>query len=393
MESLKGIARNAVEPVLGAAFIAFWLFAEVRRIRSADLAGVLDWCIPFVLIGIAIAVSRLLPWVALTATGVFLTAQLTFEGQRFNQNSWPAYLGLLFVGVVIGASPRRLARIIALPLFCVYGFVIAQLVLGLSIQISIVAIVVAVASWFIGFGIRAQRARIRSEIERRAVEADLAVSELELRVASERDRIAQDVHDIMAHSLSVMVAQADGARYLGDKRPESTTKALASIAQSARESLVEVRMLIDSLGPEPDGHSHPTLNDLEALVERMRSAGLSIAENVFGDSGNLTPGQQMAVYRIVQESLTNALKHGGPAAEAQIVFDWRGPGLALTVSSRGNGGIASTGSTTRGLRGMQERARLAGGWLAAGPDDDEPGRFVVTTFIPLADVSSSGAAS
>jgi signal transduction histidine kinase len=319
------------------------------------------------------------------------------------------------VAVELGASSDRWARRVSLPFSGVAGLAIGLLlslptfhegnttsvivergwgypgIVGIIIGWTVAILVTAVGFWFIGFGIRAWRGRIASEQRQVETEKDLAVAELELRVASERDRIAQDVHDIMAHSLSVIIAQADGARYLGEAQPrkskelQTTNSSLAAIAQSARESLVEVRMLIDSLGAESDGHSHPTLAEIDALVERMQSAGLAVTLSTFGDAGELTAGQELAVYRIVQESLTNALKHGGAGAAASVVFDWRGPGLALTVSSVGSSpGAAPTESLTRGIRGMTERARLAGGWLAAGPDDEDAHRFIVTAFIPVA---------
>jgi signal transduction histidine kinase len=404
MEWLKTLVRNPIEPVVGIAFAVSWATAEAGPVQ-------VSW-IPFALIGIALATGRLLPWVTLVSAAVLIALQFADVQLRFGQTSWPAYFGLLLAAIFVGASSHRVARRVALALSPVYGVCVGLLLtipaLGPYRRYGIMSgwtasdprlwenilawcVVVALISpafWFIGFGIRARRDRAESDALRLAVEADLAGAELELRVASERDRIAQDVHDIMAHSLSVIIAQADGARYLSDIRPESTNGSLAAIAQSARESLVEVRMLIDSLGPEPDGHSHPTLDGLATLIERMQSAGLAVTKSTFGDTGQLTAGQEMAVYRIVQESLTNALKHAGAEASATVVFDWRGPGLALTISSTGAGGEASTAGLTRGLRGMRERARLAGGWLAAGPDDDDPRRFIVTAFVPRADVQT-----
>jgi signal transduction histidine kinase len=405
MERVTRLARHSVEPGFGLLYAIAWTVGSVGREPTA-------W-IPFFLIGIAIGTARRLPVAALAATLILVVLQLLLEDLRFTQSSWPALLGLLVAAIFVGSSPYRPGRFLALPISAALGLGIGLLLtvpaLGRAGRIGtlsgwpaghpgiwpnivgwcVAIVAIAPAFWFVGYGLRARRERAASENLRIAAEADLAGAELELRVSSERDRIAQDVHDIMAHSLSVIIAQADGARYLSDIRPATTKESLSAIAQSARESLVEVRMLIDSLGPESDGHSHPTLDGLGALFERMESAGLVVASTTFGEAGELTAGQQLAVYRIVQESLTNALKHGGKAAEAQVVFDWRGPGLALTVSSTGEGAAAPIGSMTRGLRGMRERARLAGGWLAAGPDEEHVGRFIVTAFIPRADAMFS----
>jgi signal transduction histidine kinase len=128
---------------------------------------------------------------------------------------------------------------------------------------------------------------------------------------------------------------------------------------------------------------------VDELVERMRGAGLTIVVNRFGDPTTLTPGQQLAVYRIVQESLTNALKHAGTQPAARLTLDWRGPGLAVTVASRGvprqraDSNVRGHGHC-RGLYGMRERARLAGGWLIADFDDETPGGYLVTAFVPTA---------
>jgi signal transduction histidine kinase len=161
---------------------------------------------------------------------------------------------------------------------------------------------------------------------------------------------------------------------------------LERIAGSARASLSEVRILIESLVAEPEGHSNPTIESIDELLERMRGAGLAVTIDRFGYSRALTPGQQLAVYRIVQEALTNALKHAGSEPSARITLDWRGPGLALNISSTGTLVTAdeapdSGTRTTRGLYGMRERARLAGGWLTSGADD-EGELYLVTAFIP-----------
>ena len=184
----------------------------------------------------------------------------------------------------------------------------------------------------------------------------------------------------MAHSLSVILAQADGARFLADERPEAVPASLATIAETARTSLTEVRVLIETLVSDPQGHSTPALADLEELVQRLRDAGLRVELERFGEVDGLTAAQELAAYRIVQEGLTNALKHGGRGAAARVVLDARAPGLALTVSSTGRAAVAAQPGG-RGLHGMRERARLAGGWLEAG-EDDAPGGYLVTGYIP-----------
>jgi signal transduction histidine kinase len=206
----------------------------------------------------------------------------------------------------------------------------------------------------------------------------------ELAVTQERDRIARDVHDVLAHSLAVVVAQADGARFASAARPEITDAAFRAIADAARSALVDVRTLIEGMRDEPGDHPQPGLADIPTLVSQMSGAGMRTDAQHFGEAKPMTPSQQLAVFRIIQESLTNGLRHAGRHAATRLSFDWRGPGLALTVSSSGDGRAdlpVPTGG--HGIRGMKDRARLVGGWLTAGESDDPPG-FIVTAYIPTA---------
>ena len=247
-------------------------------------------------------------------------------------------------------------------------------------------VIYAVATWLLGFALGSSRVMRTIAVKFETTVDQLHVAEVDLIISRERDRIAQDVHDIMAHSLAVIIAQADGARFIGSQKPEAIGDSLERIAGSARSSLAEVRILIESLVDEPEGHSNPTLENLDELFDRMRGAGLATTIDRFGDAHELTPGQELAVYRIVQEALTNALKHAGRESSARITMDWRGPGLALTIASVGtqhefHDQGENNARTTRGLYGMRERARLAGGWSTAGVDDDGDG-YLVTAFIP-----------
>jgi signal transduction histidine kinase len=241
-------------------------------------------------------------------------------------------------------------------------------------------------AWLVGTLIGVWGRKRDGEHELARATAELRLAETETIVATERERIAQDVHDIMAHSLSVILAQADGSRALSTERPEVMAQSLETIAASARSSLTEVRMLIETLVAEPDGRATPAVGDLDALVERMRDAGLSTEVERYSEAAGLTAAQELAVYRIVQEALTNALKHGGSGASARLVLDARGGGMMVSVaSSAGEHAEADTpeSGSGRGVHGMRERARLAGGWLDAGPDD-EAGSYLVTAFIPAA---------
>jgi signal transduction histidine kinase len=415
MNRLRRIAILAGPPVFALLFVGFWLLAEIGRFATDEPRWWLATWLPFALVGASIALGRVLPIAALALVGMLLVGQLLGVLAPLQSTSWPAYLGLLLTAGLVAWDGRRRYVLSLIAVFGAFSMLLAAQVTVVVLQsmaevdalsgyssdhprawvlalaLTVLFFAITMTGWFVGFAQRVVRERAAAAAERRAIEFELANSELEVTLASERDRIAQDVHDIMAHSLAVIVAQADGARYLSQTRPEATSTALDAIASSARASLVEVRMLMDALSSEPEGHSQPGLDDLAELVRRMESAGLAARLDAHGEAGPLSQAQSLAVYRIVQESLTNALRHAGPDARAWVVLDWRGPGLALAVTSRGNPAVSevTTGATVepsdgRGIRGMRERARLSGGWFSVGPEIAEDGgaEFIVTAFLP-----------
>ena len=204
-------------------------------------------------------------------------------------------------------------------------------------------------------------------------------------VEQERTRIARDLHDVLAHSLAVIAAQADGTRYLSKDQPKAVLNALDTIARSARSALVDAQRVIEGVRDDGMVTPQPQLNDIPALIEGMQRGGLKIHPRESGTHEELSTGQEVAVIRIVQECLTNALKHGGRGTDVRLHFDWSGPGLTLHVASavapagKEDAAIPAAPRVGRGLPGMRERAHLAGGWLTAGPDGEH---FRVTVFIP-----------
>jgi signal transduction histidine kinase len=417
MDKLFLRGQRYLEPVIAVAFFTFWAFAEVGRhqILPGDLRSVLPWWAALVAVSVAIAIARIWPLVAMAVCTAVVLAQLIFPySAGFSSTDWPIYVG--FILVVIGVSTSIGDRWRALSFAFAVGLGVAVAGLAIAyprldyygpiptegasvstlvsnrILIFTIVILLSVSAWLLGFFGRAWQQKLRSDQLLAQTTDDLRNAEVDLLVSQERDRIAQDVHDIMAHSLSVIIAQADGARFLAPARPEAVTKSLENIAASARTSLTEVRMLIETLVADPVGHSNPTLDQLDDLTGRMRTAGLDVILEQFGEPASLTSTQELAVYRIVQESLTNALKHAGAEPVARVALDWRGQGLAVTVVSSGiPRSRPESLDKPRGLYGMRERARLAGGWLTAGPDDDTPGGYIVTAYIPTD--SATGAAA
>jgi signal transduction histidine kinase len=218
--------------------------------------------------------------------------------------------------------------------------------------------------------------------ERREVAAARAVAE-------ERRRIAREMHDLVGHSVSVMVVQAGGARRILDKDPDRAVEAAVRIEATGRAALAEMRRLLGILGAG-DGdmtfHPQPTLDAIGPLVERAKDAGVRATLHVDGDRRPLPAGAEVAAYRVVQEALTNTLKHAG-ASQSDVVLRWHPDALEIVVADRGpaprrgHGDTGSLPSGGHGVVGMQERVKVYGGELTANPRPD--GGFVVRARIPL----------
>jgi len=263
-------------------------------------------------------------------------------------------------------------------------------------------------AWAFGDVVRNRRLTVRA-LEDRAHRLEVqSRQERELAAADERSHIAREMHDIVAHSLQVIISQADGARYAAAAKPALAVTALETIGQTGRSALADMRQLLGVLretgetvagvprvtddddararpaaDASPDGRGtrlppgrrpQPRLADLPALVETMRLSGLEVSLLETGTPRRALPaGGELAAYRIVQEALTNTLRHGGPDADAFVTLAWTARGLDLQIDDDGCGAAAdpATRGSGQGLRGAAERAALFGGTLewgrASGP--------------------------
>ncbi|MFK4798537.1 sensor histidine kinase [Streptomyces sp. MPA0124] len=201
--------------------------------------------------------------------------------------------------------------------------------------------------------------------------------QVRLAAAAERARIAREMHDIIGHNLSVITGLADGGRYAAAKSPDRAAQALDAISTTSRQALGELRRLLDVLRDDaqdgtptaPELAPQPALTDLDRLLDGVRRAGLPVRMTVQGEPA-LPEGRQLTLYRVIQEALTNTLKHAGPDATADIELSY-GAGGAVTLTVTDTGQAAPPPSPTltggRGLPGMRERTSLYGGTLEAGP--------------------------
>ena len=328
------------------------------------------WALLVAGVAVPIAVLSDAPWGG-AFSGPALIAALTAAIAVFDLEPmrWRLYVGGLIVGVALLGGLVRAAIAAA----WVGGYGSYALNPGVVIGFTIVGII----TWAVPFGLRAFRDALRAERDKTTVQARTVVVESELRDERLRADLTHDFHDVMAHSLAVLAAQAEGLRLTHAEHPERIDPVLTTISDTARLALVEVRQLLERVDDD-ERRPQPTIEDIPALIDQTRSAGPTVTFHDAGRRGSLPRIGGIAAYRIVQEALTNALRHGGPDVDAVVTMSWTGPGLSLAVSSpiREREALGPIG---RGITGMHERARQAGGWVDVDADGD---RFVVTAYLP-----------
>ncbi|MEO7123154.1 MAG: histidine kinase [Lacisediminihabitans sp.] len=255
------------------------------------------------------------------------------------------------------------------------------------------ALAVLGLSWTLGLLAKTRRKARESSQARAIAERERIDAQRDVVVEQERNRIARDMHDVVAHSLAVVIAQADGARYARAHDPEAVDAALTTIASTARAALGDVRILLGQLRHSQDEAPQPTLADLEGLFAQMRSSGLRVVVMREGDAMPLVAGEELAIYRIVQEALTNALRHGAAAGEVVVKFEWLTDAVSLRVSNqRATSRVepesagtplveAAAASVGHGVAGMRERAVLWGGSFSAGATGNNG--YLVSVTLPL----------
>lgn len=240
--------------------------------------------------------------------------------------------------------------------------------------------------WLVGLNVRTRRLYVLSLEERAATLERGRETEARAAVAEERTRIARELHDVVAHSMAVMIVQADGVRFTIDRDPAIAREAAKVVGDTGRQALAEMRRLIGVLRepsrPEPahaagpDGvlsaepaHRRPALVGLPDLLDRFRAAGLAVTCATSGEPTVLPPGLELAVYRVVQESLTNTLKHAGVGASIELDFDWSPVAVVVRAVDDGRGRpvVRPAPSGGHGLVGMRERVGVYDGSLTAGP--------------------------
>jgi len=327
-------------------------------------------------------------------------------------------VGAFVLGVALGLQSGRLTDLAAMVFFS-----------------TAFGSVTFLAVWAFGLVRRSRRETIAALVdraERLEVERD---QQAQIATAAERSRIAREMHDIVAHSLSVIIAQADGGRYAAASDPEAASRALTTVSETGRTALADMRRLLGVLrtdaprpvaappappglpgpvsptrpllaarpapppgwpapgatGPVPtvptplERAPQPDSADLEQLVAQVRDSGLRVSLARVGEPRPLPPGVGLTVYRVCQEALTNVLKHAGPDPSVTVLVRWGAATLDLEIEDDGRGAAASGGAPGGyGLLGMRERAALFGGTVGVGPRAGGGFRVHLTLPVPAA---------
>ena len=365
---LRRHAVDALIVVLAALAVAEASFAASQRPRAATVPLVLLWTLPLLLRG-------RFPLGAPVAVFVVLAAEAVALGDVVTDAQITGFM-ILAAFAAAGAHPDvRSALAGALVGYASIATILLDDRPRLASTLSVIG--VSAVAWAIARAL-VERGRRAEHLEERAAGLERAHAKA---VAHERATIARELHDVIAHSVSVMTVQAGAARLLLDEDPPRARESLVAVEETGRQALGEMRRLLGILrGDEHETRlaPQPGIADLDALVEHVRAAGLPVDVVVEGEPKRLPPGIDLAAYRVVQEALTNALKHAG-AARAQVSIRYGVTALELAVTN--NGQVRENGRGGHGLVGMRERVTLYGGKFEAGPR--RGGGYAVRASLPL----------
>jgi signal transduction histidine kinase len=378
------LPRFAVASDAAAAAVAFGVTLAILT-HASEATRRLDG------LGVALAAIACLPLLSHRRwpLGVFVVctvASATIEGLGYALGPPIGPTFALFYLAADRRTPARMRQIAAtaVALGAIHVGVAAATTPGFPTIPILGAIIIWGGAWIVGDQLRQRQQRLADLRERAERSERDTARERRLAVAEERNRIARDLHDSAAHAINVILVQAGGARLLRDRDPGAVSAALSTIEDVARETIEEIDQLIHGLRSTDDSEQTesvdpPTgLASVPTLVERHHAAGMRLDMQVDGSPRPLAPGPDQAAYRILQESLTNAARHGTGPVAVRIAYGPRQLELTISNSTNGNG-AGQAGTPGYGILGMRERAALLGGSLHAGARD---GLFQVTARLP-----------
>jgi signal transduction histidine kinase len=334
------------------------LFGEAARPTAGEVVAT-------VLLVAPLALRRTAPIAMFAAVMLACGAELLLSDRFLVANA----AALLALYTLVAYAPRRVAAAgVAVAIAGTVPFALHFDELARENGVVVVAVLAVhlVLAAVLGDHRRVALRERAAELEHRAV----------LAAARERERIARELHDVVGHALAIVVTQADGGRYAARSDPAAAAGALETIAATARQALAETRRAVGALGEAPREPA-PGAGELRALVDRTRDAGVAVELSEQGRA----PGESLTVYRVVQEALTNVLKHAGREAHATVALHWADDAVTLVVRDDGGGTPPSPAGDGRGLSGVRARVEPSGGTVSAGPRPD--GGYELRATIPV----------
>ncbi|GGX98214.1 sensor histidine kinase [Streptomyces minutiscleroticus] len=396
MQRLYGFLRRYptwVDSFWAVVLLAVSLVGETADPQSRGQAP--EWAMVPIVLGLCLAVAlrRRMPEKTLLLVAAMGIAQLALDVPVMAADF--AMLVIIYTAAADGA--RWASRLALIGGLCAAGlshlrWPLENVGAWGSLLLAVFESVPFALAWVLGDSIRTRRAYM-AQLEERAARLERErEAQAKVAVAAERARIARELHDVVAHNVSVMVVQADGAAYVMDTAPDQAKKALETISGTGRQALAEMRRLLGVLRtgePQETGEyvPQPDVEQLEDLIEQVRTSGLPVDYKVEGTPRPLPSGVELTAYRIVQEALTNTRKHGGPNAGASVRLVYFDDGLGLLVEDDGKGAPhelyeeGGADGSGHGLIGMRERVGMVGGTLDAGPRPG--GGFRISALLPL----------
>jgi signal transduction histidine kinase len=379
-EAIVGWARRRPLAVdaLFAAGLGLWFVLQ-------DVPGNQDGLARFAIVAgltAPLALRRRVPLEAFAAIAFVAFLQWLLVDGEFT-----ADLALVLALYAVAAhEPRRWGVVAAIAILELGVLLAALKYAGDATLPSFVALsAFVVAACAVGVYMRTRRQHIAT-LQERALQLERERDQqARLAAASERARIAREMHDVVAHNLSVMIALADGAQLTAAQDPDRAERAMGAVSSTGRDALEEMRRLLGVLrdGEQADTPltPQPDIDALDGLLEQVRAAGLATRLTRTGAPAAVSPGAQLAIYRLVQEALTNTLKHARGASAAEVRLHYDADTLSLEVVDNGAPAAGPATGGGHGLAGMRERAAAYGGAVEAGPHSQ--GGWRVRARIPL----------
>lgn len=329
--------------------------STIAVLIAAVASGALYWrrSRPLVVLGVTLAGSAVSMAIGYPEGG-FAVIFAVYSAGRYADNDRWNYIGLGAAAALVGLGEF------------LDDVVLGELAFGLFVMFLV---------WYIGRRIRFRGERAEQLEREQAAEARRAVAE-------ERTRIARELHDVVAHRVSLMTVQAGAAKTVAADDPEGALQAMEAVEQAGRQALDELRHLLGVLRPDAEVEvlgPQPGLADVPRLVEQLGEAGLEVSLTIDGAQTDLPARVDLFAYRIVQEALTNVLKHAGSHARTEVRVSTDNHGVEIEVLDNGHGATILPGSG-HGIVGMRERALLLGGSLDTGPRPG--GGFQVVAYLP-----------